>query len=253
MSLFQCGFRRISRSENREAEQQSTVIPSHLPSVEESGLGRLEYDEVVANCVPDPSPAKRKGVSRGEYIQCTQQKAMRKEENMPWRMVTKELIHFKSQFPNLKESTIRNFIKTYKEQLKTTAQVTALPTMPRGRPPLLLELDRKLLQFLNAMRARGGVINSHVVRATADAIIRSNHSPGLQHLRNFSMPRSWVQSVYKRMGYTRRMGTTARPPVPKGLYDECRISYLRDIETIRKKYNILSESRLWLNMETNLY
>ena len=61
--------------------------------------------------------------------------------------------------------------------------------MPRGRPPLLMELDKKLLRFLNAMRARGGVINSHVVRATADALIRSNHSPGLQHLRNFSMPR----------------------------------------------------------------
>ena len=63
----------------------------------------------------------------------------------------------------------------------------------------------------------------------------------LQHLRNFSMPHSWVQSVYKQMGYTRRMGTTARPPVPKGLYDECRVSYLRDIETIRKKYNIPPE------------
>ena len=37
-----------------------------------------------------------------------------------------------------------------------------------------------------------------------------------------------------RMGYTRRMGTTARPPVPQGLYDECRIAYLRDIETIVK-------------------
>ena len=77
------------------------------------------------------------------------------------------------------------------------------------------------------MQARGGVINSNVVRATADAIIRSKHSPGLQHLRNFSMPHSWVQTVYKRMGYTRRMGTTARPPVPKGLYDECRASYLK--------------------------
>ena len=147
-------------------------------------------------------------------------------------------VRFKTQFPNLKESTIRNFKKAYKEQLKKKAQVTALPTMPRGRPPLLMELDRKLLQFLNAMRARGGVINSHVVRATADALIRSNHSSGLQHLQNFSMPRSWVQSVYKRMGYTRRMGTTARPPVPKGLYDECRVSYLRDIETIREKCNI---------------
>ena len=40
------------------------------------------------------------------------------------------------------------------------------------------------------------------------------------------------------MGYTRRMGKTARPPVPKGMYDECRIAYVRDIETIVKKYNI---------------
>ena len=45
-----------------------------------------------------------------------------------------------------------------------------------------MELDAKLIQFLNAMRAKGGVINSHVVRATTDALIKSNHSPGLQHL-----------------------------------------------------------------------
>ena len=195
MYLFQCGFRRISRSENGETEQQSTVIPSHVPSVEESGLGRLEYDEVVANCVPDladPSPAKRKRVSRGKYTVYTAESRAKIGKYALENGNKRAQIHFKSQFPNLKESTIRNFKKSYKEQLKTTAQVTALPTMPRGRPPLLLELDGNLLQFLNAMRARGGVINSYVVRATADAIIRSNHSPGLQHLRNFSMLRLWV-------------------------------------------------------------
>ena len=199
MSLFDCGFRRISRSENSETEQQSIVTPPHVPSVEDSGLGRLEYDEMVANRVPDladPSPSKRRRVSRGKYTVYTAE-SHTKIGNMPWRMVMKERLHFKAHFPNLKESTIRNFKKTYKEQLKKKALVTALPTMPRGRPPLLMELDKKLLRFLNAMRARGGVINSHVVRATADALIRSNHSPGLQHLQNFSMPRSWIQSVYK--------------------------------------------------------
>ena len=34
------------------------------------------------------------------------------------------------------------------------------------------------------------------------------------------------------------MGTTSRLPVPQGLYDECRVSYLRDIDTKRKKHNI---------------
>lgn len=101
---------------------------------------------------------------------------------MPQRMAMEEL-DFKTQFPKLKESTIRNFKKAYRDQLQNRDQVvTALPTMPRGRPPILMELDAKLIQFLNAMRAKGGVINSHVVRATADALIKSNHSPGLQHL-----------------------------------------------------------------------
>ena len=218
MSLFQYGFCRTSTSENSENEQQTSVIPSHVPSVEESGLGRLEYDEVVANHVPDladPSPAKRQRVSRGKYTVYSAESRAKIGKYAFENGNKGARVHFKAQFPNLKESTIRNFKKAYKEQLKTTIRVTALPTRPRGRPPLLLELDEKLLQFLNAMRARGGVINSHVVRATADAIIRSNHSSGLQDLRNFSMLRSWVQSVYKRMGYTRRMGTTARPPVQR--------------------------------------
>ena len=68
MSFFQYGFCRISTSENSENEQQSSVIPSHVPSVEESGLGTLEYDKVVANHIPDladPSPAKKKKSFQG--------------------------------------------------------------------------------------------------------------------------------------------------------------------------------------------
>ena len=83
MSLFQCGFRRTSRSDNSdsETEQQSTVIPSHVPSVEENGLGRLEYDEVVANRVPDladPSHHPKEGGFLEVKIQYTQHKAVQK-------------------------------------------------------------------------------------------------------------------------------------------------------------------------------
>ena len=105
----------------------------------------------------------------------------------------------------------------------------------RGRPPILLELDEK---FLKAIRIKGGVVNIHVVRASATALIKTNPS-SFQHLRNFSMPRSWVQSLYRRMGLTKRAGTTSRPPVPQGLYDECRVEYLGDIDKKIKKYKIL--------------
>ena len=37
------------------------------------------------------------------------------------------------------------------------------------------------------------------------------------------------------------MGTTSRPPVPKGLFEECRVQYLRDIDTKMKMYSIPPE------------
>ena len=67
--------------------------------------------------------------------------------------------------------------------------------------------------------------------------IASNPSTSL-HLVKFDMPRSWIQSIYHRMGFTKRMGTTTRPPIPPGLYKECRMEYLRGIKDKIKKYNI---------------
>ena len=75
-----------------------------------------------------------------------------------------------SQYPNLRESTIRNFKKAYKDQMdlqtkrNQPAMITTLPKKPRGRPPILLDLDEKLIKFLRAIRTKGGVINIHVVR-----------------------------------------------------------------------------------------
>ena len=104
----------------------------------------------------------------------------------------------------------------------------------------LLDLDEKLIKFLKAVRANGGVVNIHVVRAATDALIASNPSSSM-HLQNFSKPRSWVQSLYRRMGYTKRASTTSRPPVPQGLYSECRRDYLQDIDSKIRKYGIPPE------------
>ena len=132
-----------------------------------------------------------------------------------------------SEFPNLPESTIRHFKKAYCEELEKKRKkcdpqpVVEITAKPKGHPPILLDLDEKLIKFLKAIRAKGGVVNIHVVRATTDALIASNPSSSM-HLQNFSKSRSWVQSLYRRMWYTRRASTTSRPPVPEGLYSECR-------------------------------
>ena len=149
------------------------------------------------------------------------------------------------EFPNLNESTVRYFKRLCQQKMKEDAKkdkplpVTALPTQPRGRPPLLLELDAKLIKFLQAVRRKGGVVNIHVVRATAEALIRCNPAFAQQFSR-FEMPRNGVQSLYRRMKLTRR-AETSRPPVPNGIYEECRSEYLRDVNQKLTLYSIPAE------------
>lgn len=168
-----------------------------------------------------PSPAKRR--ARGSYIQYSAEQRATIGKYALENGNENARRHFTSLFPTLKlrESTIRNFKKAYKEKLETQRRqhsvepVTKLPLKPRGRPPILLELDAKLMKFLKALRNKGGVVNIHIVRATTEALIKSNPVLAAQ-LQDFPMPRTWVQSLYRRIGFTKRTGTTARPPVPQG-------------------------------------
>ena len=43
------------------------------------------------------------------------------------------------------------------------------------------------------------------------------------------------------MGFSRRTGTTTRPPVPQGLFDACKRDYLSDVNDKSTKYNIPPE------------
>ena len=51
----------------------------------------------------------------------------------------------------------------------------------------MLELDSKLVKLLHAIRNRGGVVNIHVVRASAKALIDTNMQ-GCQQLSHFDIP-----------------------------------------------------------------
>ena len=81
-------------------------------------------------------------------------------------------------------------------------------------------------------------MNSNVVRGTARALIDGG---GARQQNSIELPRSWVQSIYRCMGLVRKMANTLRPPVPKGLYDECRLQFLRDIKGVMKKFDIPPE------------
>ena len=245
MSLFQFGF--TSQIRTARERQPVNTMPSHMPSFDESGLGRIEYDTVsgsTASDLADPSPAKKRR-KRGNYTQYSPQQRASIGKYALENGNKRARMHYLCEFPDLKESTIRNFKKAYQEKLHQQRKqlhpqpVTEIPTAQRGRSPMLLDLDEKLIAFLKAIRARGGVININVVRAVAGSLIECN--PSHQQLSKFSMPRSWVQSIYRRMGFVRRLATTGRQPVPSGLYKECRTTYLRDISEAIKKHKIPPE------------
>ena len=70
------------------------------------------------------------------------------------------------KYPLLTESTVRNFKKSYNEKLQKESKkmnpqpVTSITPQPRGWPPILLELDTKLIKLLCAIRAKSGIVNS---------------------------------------------------------------------------------------------
>ena len=89
--------------------------------------------------------------------------------------------HFKAQLPNLTESTVRTFKKAYQKKLKETKRqggiqesVTSILHGTRGRPPILLDLDQKLISLLKSIRNRGGVVNFSVLKALALTLIERN-------------------------------------------------------------------------------
>ena len=135
--------------------------------------------------------------------------------------------HFKRELPALKESTVRNFKKAYK--------VTRHILMFNAR-----KVDQCHLQKYHLCHVATHHYNSTVVRATALTILESESYHHLS-IEVKDLKRLWVQSVYKRMGLVRRMATTSHPRVPKGVYNESRLKYLRDIERAIKTYSIPPE------------
>ena len=247
MSLFQFGLKRVNSTVS-QVEQPPQPVPSHVPELHETSLSAEEHASVVlaVSDLSDPAVQSNKRQRRGKYSVFTDKDRAKIGKYASEHGNERARKWFSKEFPNLHESTIRNFKRRYLTTLKEESKkvnpevISSLPCKSRGRPPLLLELDGKLIQVLRAVRSKGGVLNIHVMRATAKALIKCNPSM-IQQFQGFEMRRSWVQSIYRRMGLSRRLGTTGRHPVPRGIYEECRFDYLHDISNKVSTFSIVPD------------
>ena len=149
----------------------------------------------------------------------------------------------------LNESSARRFSALYKEEIKKAKKDKRDPKkelvpLPRGRPLLLDSLDQMVQRCLLALRSQGGVVSRTIAIATARALIARNPQYNLGHVKIDS---SWAQSLFRRMGFKRRMRTTGKVEIPEGARKEAELLYLHDIVSIVEKHNI--PSHLVMNLD----
>ena len=88
--------------------------------------------------------------------------------------------------------------------------VTKLPERRRGRPLLLgVELDRQVQSYLTSLRKNGAVVNTAIVMACAEGIVRSKDSNLLSsNGGHIFLTKDWAKSLLRRMGLVKRRAST---------------------------------------------
>ena len=145
---------------------------------------------------------------------------------------------FTSEKKQLNESPVRRFCKLYKDEIKQAVKEKRdvkreLNVLLRGRPLLLGSLDQMVQRFLLATRSKGGLISSAIAIATAKALITRCPEYDLGHKDLDSS--SWAKSLFKRMGFVKRMSTTGKVEIPEGTKREAELTYLHDIVSLVEK------------------
>ena len=223
------------RSFSRKDSNASISPPLILPSSEYLGVTSTEYSNITEamNLV---GSEKR---SRVRYKEVDKLKIAKYANE---HGSTKAINHFKHDFPKLSESTIRPWLQTYREKLKNNiSHEKVVISRKRGRPlSLPVELDSKLQTFLLNLRRAGGNVNKHVVLGVLMGLIRSDLVVFGSYI-DFCVTKSWLQHLYRRMNFTRRMVTTSRPVVTKSIYDAVKTKYLHDIVSVCLEYQIPDE------------
>ena len=150
--------------------------------------------------------------------------------------------HFKSRFPNLNESTVRGFCKLFREQAvaaeRRNQPFEKLCVQPRGRPKLLGPLDDLVIEYVKAQSNRGATVTRNLVNCVAKVLISRNKDVvGDLDIEGSS----YAQSLLRRMGYRRRVATTAKLEIPSGALREAELLYHYDIVNKIEAHHIPAE------------
>ena len=86
-----------------------------------------------------------------------------------------------------------------------------------------------------ALCHRGGVVSSTIAIAVAKGLIQSSSDADLKRIK---INTSWAESLFRRMGFVRRMAATAKIPIPEKACKEIELVFMHKIVQKVEKHNI---------------
>lgn len=202
-----------------------------MPTQEETSLGQMEYDAVV-------STVQRNVKKKRQNCKFTDEERYLIGKYTSIHGPTAAVRKFKRSHPHLKfgESTARSLKSKYEELSKSKEHNQLLPKMQRGRPLMLGSLDEKVRNFLMTLRRKGGVVNAVVAIATARALIEKSQD---EHLKCIDLnSTNWTQSLFRRMGFVKRMCTTSKPEIPDRAVKEAKLLFQHQIASLVEEHAI---------------
>ena len=167
-----------------------------------------EANKRVQPLVVETGSTSKKTGKRGHYLVYTDEEKLKIRKRAAEMGVIRTLKFFEKDFANrpLKESTVRTWATKYRKDLALRSkfgkdmEITKLESAPTG-PPLLLgkEMGLQVQEYVKSLRESGGGVNSRIVMAGAEGIVKSYDSNLLQENGgHIVLSKSWAKSILGR-------------------------------------------------------
>ena len=150
----------------------------------------------------------------------------------------------------MKEIPVRTFKKQHQGELEKARSQKRSPSKvikvkKRGRPLLLGGLNKMIQTFLKNTRSHGGVVNTAVALAVADASVERHPEQEFNQVQFFTCP--CTRSLFHCKDFVRRAGMTGKVEISAGAKKEVELTFLHKIVNNVEKFQI--SSSLVLNLD----
>lgn len=159
---------------------------------------------------------------------------------------------FKTDFPDIKESTVRYFRDSYKREVSNKkrrldfddiddCQVNEIQVKKRGRKTLLQdEMDKEVQLYITNLRKSGGVVNTSIVRAVGLGIVMAHDKQLLSENDGpITLSKTWAYSLLQRMNFVKRRGScTAKVNIRDEKFEDLKSEFFSKIKNVVNEHNI---------------